>query len=160
PSWSGGFYEDARRSGGALVDLHVHDADFVRFALGAPRRVSTVGSLDHVTTAYRFAHAPAHGVAEGRWDHAAGFPLPTSFTVCFAEATADFDSTRPQARKLFVARRGRVEPVPLERWTGWDGEVRHLLRAIARGTEPLATCDEAVLLTRMLEAERRSLATG
>lgn len=30
PTWSG-FYADPARTGGALVDLHIHDADFVRW---------------------------------------------------------------------------------------------------------------------------------
>jgi predicted dehydrogenase len=29
PSWSPDFYRNARKTGGALVDLHIHDADFV-----------------------------------------------------------------------------------------------------------------------------------
>ena len=36
PGWGGGFYEDDSRTGGALVDLHIHDADFVRWVFGAP----------------------------------------------------------------------------------------------------------------------------
>ena len=40
PIWSSDFYRDGRRSGGAIADLHVHDADFVRHCFGPPDAVS------------------------------------------------------------------------------------------------------------------------
>ena len=74
PGWSKGFYDDYSQSGGALFDLHVHDADFVRWSLGAPARVTAAGSLDHVSALYGYPKGPAHVAAEGGWDHASGFP--------------------------------------------------------------------------------------
>ena len=158
PGWSNGFYEDYAQSGGALFDLHVHDADFVRWALGAPARVATGGSLDHATTIYGYAKGPAHVAAEGGWDHAAGFPFRMAYTVAFEKATADYDSTRPE--KLLLARDGKIEPVALDPTTGYDGEIRHFADAIAGKADLAATCGQAAALVRMLEAERRSLESG
>src|SRR2546423_323550 len=59
PRWSA-FFADGRRSGGALVDLHIHDADFVYWCFGMPQSVSSSGrvgetrAVDHVTTFYNF----------------------------------------------------------------------------------------------------------
>jgi predicted dehydrogenase len=158
PGWSGGFYEDERRSGGALFDLHVHDADFVRWCFGPPRSVASAGSPDHVTTHYRFESGPPHVIAEGGWDHTAGFPFRMRFVVVFEQATADFDLSRTPT--LLLARNGASDPVAIATGAGYEGEVRHMLDAIARGTPLVATIDEAVGLTRMLEAERSSLASG
>jgi predicted dehydrogenase len=158
PSWAREFYGNARKSGGALFDLHVHDADFVRHALGPPASVFTSGSLDHVTTVYRYARGPAHVVAEGGWDHSDGFPFFMGYTVVFERATAQFALGREPL--LTLARGGQSEPIELPRDTGYDGEVRHLLAVLAGKTRLRSTLDEAVGLVRMLEAERRSLETG
>ena len=158
PGWSNGFYEDYAQSGGALFDLHVHDADFVRWCLGAPARVSTGGSLDHATTIYSIPKGPAHVAAEGGWDHAAGFPFKMAYTVAFEGATADYDSLREP--KLLLSRDGKSEAVELETTTGYDGEIRHFADAIAGKADLAATCGQAAALVRMLEAERRSLESG
>lgn len=159
PAWAPGFYDDPERSGGALGDLHVHDADFVRWCFGAPRSVVSTGTLDHVTTLYRYADGPEHVVAEGAWDHTPGFGFRMRYTVIFERATADFDLGREP--KLLLAQGGESRPVEIAPTAGYDGEVAHLLDALATGRRELAaTLDEALGLARMLEAERRSLRTG
>ncbi len=156
PAWGGGFYADLGRSGGALIDLHIHDADFVLHLFGAPDAVDAAGDLEHVTAAYRFKRGPKHVVAEGGWDHTPGFPFRMRYTVVFEQATADFDIGRdPQ---LLLCRDGAAKAVELPATDGYDGEVRHLLRAITTGsTELRATLDDALLLARLLERERQAL---
>jgi len=158
PAWSRGFYGNAAKSGGALFDLHVHDADFVRHCFGAPAAVVSTGSLDHVTTLYRHPSGPEHVVAEGGWNHTSGFPFFMGFTVVFERATAEFALGR--APLLTLARNGEVSAVPLDEGTGYDGEIRHALAVVAGCARLRATIDEAVGLVRMLEAERKSLASG
>lgn len=158
PGWSSDFYGDLDRSGGALFDLHVHDADFVTFCFGKPRAVVTTGTPEHVTTVYRYARGPAHVVAEGGWDHSPGFPFFMGFTVVFEQATVDYALGRDPCLRL--AHDGRVEALPLDAGTGYDGEVRHVLDVVAKRAKPLATLREAVEVTAMLEAERRSLDSG
>ena len=92
PGWNPNFYQDPRLSGGALFDLHIHDADFVRWCFGAPISVSSSGSLDHVTTLYRFENGPAHVVAEGGWDHTSGFAFRMRYVVVFEHATVELTS--------------------------------------------------------------------
>jgi predicted dehydrogenase len=159
PDWSPDFYGDARRNGGALFDLHVHDVDFLRWCFGDPVSVAALGYPDHLTCAYRYPHGPAHAVAEGGWDHAAGFPFRMAYTVVFEEATADFDLAREP--RLRLARRGVFEAVELSPETGYDLEVRAALAlALNRSSLPPVTVDEALEVTRLLEAERESLATA
>lgn len=156
PSWSP-FYADTAQSGGALFDLHVHDADFVRWCFGAPRDVGAFGTPAHFTASYRFDRAPLHASAEAGWDPAPGFPFRMRATVTFDEATVDFDLARDA--QLLVARGGSLEPIALAKTTGYDGEIRHVLAAIAgERREIAATIDEAVELTRMLEREALCLA--
>ena len=156
PAWNPNFYQDPRQSGGALFDLHIHDADFIRWCFGEPESVSSSGSLDHVTTLYHYTNGPAHVVAEGGWDHTSGFAFRMRYIVVFDDATAEFDFNRQP--RLTLSRAGTSEAVDLPPHTGYDGEVRHLLAMIARGERELvANMSEAAALTRMLEAERASL---
>lgn len=169
PDWSRAFYEDRARSGGMLVDLHIHDADFVRWCFGDPQQVLCTGSRDHITTHYRFASGPDHVAAEGAWDQQAGCPFRMRFVVNFEHATADFDLDRPQ--QLMLARGSDWSPVALDPWTGWEGQVRHFLDAVAAHRPALdpvaarhpaldATVADAACVARLLEAEQRSLETG
>ena len=158
PKWSS-FYADPARTGGALVDLHIHDADFVRWLFGDPFEVASTGSLDHVTTLYRYPDGPAHVVAEGAWDHDAGFQFRMRYIVVFEHATADFDFGRtPQ---LLLVREGKAEPVALPQASAYEEQVKHFLGAIVEGGRELrATIDDALGVARLLEAERESLESG
>lgn len=159
PGWSSGFYEDYDRSGGALLDLHIHDVDFLRWCFGEPREVAATGSLRHVTTLYRYDDGPEHVAAEGGWIGVPGFPFRMRYRVEFEQAAAEFDSLRDPPLMLYHD--GRGEAVPLEAGTGYDGQVRHLLARITSGKGPLrATVAEAQAVLRLLEAERRSLESG
>ncbi|MCC7014285.1 MAG: Gfo/Idh/MocA family oxidoreductase [Planctomycetes bacterium] len=157
PGWTG-FYADYEQSGGALFDLHVHDVDFVRFCFGDPAALVSTGSLDHVTTLFHYPEGPAHVAAEGGWDHTNGWSFKMSFTVVFERATLDYEFGR--ANELVLVQDGKQTPVQLEALNGYDGEVRHLLQAIAAGSRTLdATMLDAVAHTKLIEAERESLRT-
>ena len=157
PSWNPDFYKNAARTGGALVDLHIHDVDFVRYCFGEPESVVATGTLDHVTALYRFGGdgAPAHVMAEGGWDHSPGWPFKMRYVVVFERATADFDLSRDEPLLLHAG--GASTAVELPSGAGYDGEVRHLIGAIADGREALATIDDALAVARLLERERECM---
>ena len=158
PDWSA-TYTDDDATGGALVDMHLHDADFVRFAFGEPRSVLAAGSIHHLTALYRFSGAPAHAAAEGGWDHGGGFPFRMAYLAAFDEATVEYDLARDPV--LTVLRGGKREAIALGSISGYDGEVRHLLAAIAEGRSDLrVTVEDALATARLLDAERESLRTG
>lgn len=159
PGWSGDFYADFARSGGALLDLHVHDVDFVYWCFGPPDEVVSTGSLRHVTTIYRYTAGPEQVVAEGGWSAAPGAPFRMRYRVEFERATAEFDlASRPA---LALHRGGGTEEVSLPAGDGYDGQIRHLVERIASGgRELLATAAEAEAVLRLIEAERESLERG
>lgn len=157
PDWSAGFYRSPEQSGGALFDLHVHDADFVRWCFGPPDGVTSTGTVDHLTTLYRFAKGPDHVTAEGGWDHTVGFGFSMGYTVIFEQATAVFLSgAEPE---LTLIRGGESEEVELPGHDGYTGETVHLLEALNGNRAPVPTLEEAVALTTMIQAERASLAS-
>ena len=159
PGWSAEFYCDPERSGGALVDLHVHDADFVRWCFGDPEAVVSTGSIHHVTTIYRYPCGPEHVVAEGGWMPAPGFTFRMRYVIAWERATADFDFGREPP--LTLTCEGDTRPVPLEAVAAYDGEIRHMLDAIVqRRRRTDVTIEDAEVVARLLEAERESLQTG
>ncbi|MEM9559106.1 MAG: Gfo/Idh/MocA family oxidoreductase [Planctomycetota bacterium] len=159
PGWGEGFYSDAGRSGGALFDLHVHDADFIRHAFGMPGRVDSVGTEAHVSTRYEVAGGPGLLIAEGGWLNAPGAAFRMRFVVEFERGVADFDLARDPALLVHDASGSRTPE--LKSGTGYDHEVRHAVR-LAAGLEtvPIATMREAADVTRILEAERDSIRVG
>ncbi|HEX4349089.1 MAG TPA: Gfo/Idh/MocA family oxidoreductase, partial [Verrucomicrobiae bacterium] len=61
PAWG----KAATHAGGALLDLHIHDTDFVNFLFGRPASVFSTGVVDasravnHVLTQYIYPRGPA-----------------------------------------------------------------------------------------------------
>jgi predicted dehydrogenase len=64
PPW-GDWFRDPLKSGGALLDMQVHDADFIYWLMGPPSEIyaaglqSGAGSWDQVTTLLRYPKAVA-----------------------------------------------------------------------------------------------------
>ncbi len=157
PQWASEFYADVKRSGGALVDLHIHDADFIRWCFGDPEAVLSTGSLQHLTTLYRYPNGPEHVVAEGGWNPGISFRM--SFQVIFEEATVEYALHGDPPLQL--QRDGNTETVPLDSMNGYDGEIRYLLDCITGASENVkATMQDAERVVRLLECERQSLGSG
>jgi len=163
PGWANEFYGDVSRSGGALFDLHVHDADFVRWCFGAPEAVSCSGNLAHVTTTYDFGAGGPRVIAEGGWREDDDAPFEMGFEVTFERAVARY--VFGETPRLTLLEDHVSTPVELAAGDGYDGEVRHLLAAIAAADDgeaptPGDMLADAVDVTAMLEAELESLQAG
>ncbi len=164
PAWGG--FLDGKKSGGALLDLHIHDADFVQFCFGRPQRVfatghtSVSGAIDHVLAQYDVTGgAVVH--AEGSWAMTRGFGFNMAYTVNFERATADYDLARgKEALKLFESgQEPRV--VVCDSADGYVGEWRHFLESIQAGKPPsVVTAADGVSALEICEAEERSIASG
>ncbi len=159
PTWAIDFYGDLSRSGGALVDLHVHDVDFVSWCLGAPIAVSSHGSIERVSTSYRFAAGPPHVVAEGGYVSVPGFEFQMRYQAVFDEAVAEFDLAA--ANPLTLVRGGVSTTVDVPVESAYEAEVRHFLEVVRGRRQKLAaTLEDAESVTRVLEAEAESLDRG
>jgi len=159
PIWASDFYRDVSRSGGAMFDLHIHDADFILACLKTPRAVSSTGSVNHVKTLYKFSDGPSPVSAEGGWSLPPGAEFRMRYVVEFEEATADFDLTRNPP--LLLHRPNHAETIAIQPGTGYDGEIRHLLDCVHDPSQFLrVTLRDALQVTLLLEAELESLRTG
>jgi predicted dehydrogenase len=166
PGWSQSTYLKGDESGGALLDLHIHDADFVQFCFGRPRSVVSSGvsllsgAIDHVVTQYHVANgAVVH--AEGTWLMGPGHGFSMAYTVIFENATADYDSSRgTDALRLFEKGQS-PRTVKCAGPDGYVGELTHMIEAITTGKPPtVVTAADGLSSVEICEAEERSVNSG
>ena len=161
----GPFYSDGARSGGAALDLHIHDTDFVQFCFGMPKAVTSFGyskitsEPDHLITHYQYDDVPMV-IAEGSWAMADGYTFNMGYTVNFENATAVYDSSRPAPLMLYEKGKAPAE-VPVESIMGYDLEIEYMLQCIQRGERPtVVTVEDAMNTIRIIEAEAASVRSG
>ena len=165
PTWSQHFYLDFARSGGAIVDLHIHDADFVRFAFGEPTSVAATGSRRHVHARYGFDEGVvvAGGIveAEGGWMEDPSFAFTMTAEVVCESATVDFDLMRDPELRVVSAADGSILTIVAGRdyptGNGYDHEIAALIRAIADGGSAPVTLGDAARTQRLLDREIAAL---
>ncbi|MGE5607742.1 MAG: Gfo/Idh/MocA family protein [Bacillota bacterium] len=161
----GGFYSNGALSGGGILDLHIHDTDFVQHLFGMPESVSSVGyskmtnEIDHVVTHYRYRDVPMV-VAEGGWAMAPGFGFNMQYTVNFDRATAVFDLA--SAKPLMLYEPGKApQAIPLDPGMGYEYEIGYFLDCIRTGQAPkTVTLEAAANSLKIIEAESQSAKTG
>jgi len=159
-----GWFSNGEMSGGAILDLHIHDTDFVYYLFGKPNAVrsqgysKTSGKTDHVTTQFIYGDHPKIVTAEGSWCMADEFAFTMRYTVNFENATADFDITRDNP--LIVYHRRQAKNIELE-GDGYNNELKYLVDCINNGNPPrVVTGADAVASIQLVEAEQKSIDTG
>ena len=159
-----GWFSNGAMSGGGILDLHVHDTDFISYAFGRPDGVfsrgytKTSGRVDHIVTSYLYDQGPALVVAEGSWAMADGFAFTMRYTVNFERGTADYDSSR--SPDLVVSTGGKGEPIALA-GDGYEREMEYFVECVQAGRRPaVVTAPDAVASLAIIEAEERSVASG
>ncbi|MCF7763768.1 MAG: Gfo/Idh/MocA family oxidoreductase [Verrucomicrobia bacterium] len=163
PAWGQKNFFDGAQSGGALIDLHIHDTDFVQFCFGKPRSVFSTGytkfsgAIDHVLTQYEVSSG-AMVSAEGGWAMSEGFGFSMSYTVNFQRATAVYDVARG-AEALHLYQDGKPpEIMKFEEPDGFVGELTHMLESIRSGKAPtVVTAADGLAAVEICEAEERSV---
>lgn len=159
-----GWFRDASLSGGAVLDLHVHDVDFSYHLFGKPKSVFSRGysqqtsEIDHIVTQYLY-DSPAVVCAEGSWAMAEGFGFKMQLAMNFDRATIDFEYGRE--KPLMLYQNGKADEVKASDHTGYVGEIRYFVECVKTNTRPSrVTAEDAVMGLKIIEAERRSAATG
>lgn len=106
------WFHDEEKSGGVVMDLHVHDLDFLRWMLGEPDSFTckatafASGMVNQVVTSYQFG--PVFATAEGIWNVSPTLPFEASYRACFENATVVWQS-RAEHKLAVYARDGSVE---------------------------------------------------
>jgi UDP-N-acetylglucosamine 3-dehydrogenase len=159
------WYADWRVSGGVLLDLVIHDFDFLRWALGEVERVYARGMLgreynrlDYVLVTLRFeSGAIAH--VEGHW----GYPGPFNYSIEVAGSSAllTVDSTEPASLELVgeAPAQGEVPDLASGKST-YQKELEHFVHCIESGEESIVRPQDACEALRIGLAATESVLTG
>ena len=161
----GTFYSNDDECGGALLDLHVHDTDFINYCFGMPKAVFSQGykgpsgGIDHVATHYIYdqsQNAPLV-TAEGTWTMQEGYGFNMSYTANFEKATACYLLDDEETLTLF---RSSYEPeiIKLDEGMGYEFEIRSFVDEILRGEKSdMALLNQAAKSIAIIEAEQVSI---
>ena len=96
PNWGGNnWLLDEQLSGGAALDLQIHDADFALYLFGQPERIKSF--TNHVGEKYssivsELMYKDFTVITEGSWDYPLSFPFEMSYIAALEKATIIFSS--------------------------------------------------------------------
>ena len=163
----GAFYSDHNQCGGALLDLHVHDTDFVNYCLGLPEAVFSQGykgpsgGIDHIATHYIYNQSDLSPLvsSEGSWTMQEGYGFNMSYTANFENGTLSYLLEQDETLKLF---RSGFEPesINLKEGMGYEFEIRTFVDEILSGNSTnLDLLRQASETVAIIEAEKTSIET-
>ncbi len=163
PVWSwDGWLQKGRKSGGAALDLHIHDTDYINWCFGAPREVyssgitKTSGAVDNLITAYRY-RKNLSVTAEGGWVYHPTFGFEMSFRVVFEKATVEFSTAKNPTLRVHTHTGKTLHP-SLASGDGYSREIDYFLGCVKKGKKPeTVTPEDADRSLRIVMAEIESV---
>ena len=100
PGWSyQNWFLDPRKSGTVVLDLLIHDADFIRYLLGEPEGFSVQANREAdgmISQAIVGFDYPVVVSAEALWSCAPGYPFQMGYRAEFEKAAVLYDSAAEQ----------------------------------------------------------------
>ncbi|MBN1443045.1 MAG: Gfo/Idh/MocA family oxidoreductase [Planctomycetes bacterium] len=165
PDWtSTGWFSDPKLSGGMVVDLHIHDTDFIVNLLGKPRAVTSSalvnsGQVDFLRTIYNFESGGTLASAEAGWINVPSLAFEHGYDAYFERATVRFNSTTGPLPKIFTNR--SVQELRLPGGDGFQKEIQAAVDSVRTGAvHPLLSADAAAASLEICLAEQKSALTG
>ena len=155
------WYRDPAQSGGALLDLHLHDTDFIQYLLGAPEKVMTfgiertTGGIDDLMSNYVYASGGPKVSSEGSWCRGAWY---SSTVAVFEKATVDFCDEG--VRVCPVDGKEKIIKVPASP-NPYFNEIAYFSECIVKNKDVEVCTPESTRLSIVIaEAEEKSARTG
>ncbi len=173
PSIAGNAWEDwfmnSNLSGGALLDLHLHDIDEVLYFFGKPQKVSSFGTkgfrsdeegIDHAISIYDFGNG-TFVTTEAGWESAPATPFEMSFQIVCEKATIRLSETGYK----IIWEDGTIEEPTItmeDLPTGWHVELNYFLDCIIHNKEPkdYISYYDMINSIKIVEATKKSIDSG
>ncbi len=165
PTYSlGNWLLDARQSGGAILDLHVHDVDFAHYLFGVPDQVyargmvGPSGGIDHVLATHSYLDG-RYVLLEGGWVFHAPWQFDMAITIHGDQGTLHWRMSEGNDVLLYS---GNADP---ERFACQGDalltELDYFIEVVTSGQQPLRCAPVSTRLSVILSwLERRSIETG
>ena len=158
------WYQDPLKSGGTLLNLMIHDIDFLHHMTGKPVSVYSAGAdgCGSVMSTFKFAGG-ANAVVQGSLSMAPGYPFTAHLRAAGTKATVEFiykagESIYTDAETSFVLYEPGKAPQHIETGTydPYGREVAYFCECIAQGRPTDIVTNESVLsvLASMLAAKK------
>ncbi len=159
------WYVNPELCGGALLDLHLHDTDFVQYMFGKPESVTSFGvrgvisdnGIDHAVTKYNYADGK-FVTAEVGWESDKATPFEMSFQIVCEKGTIRLSET---GYKIIRPDGSVEEPTPADPKlpTGWHVELDYIHSSILSGKAPVdyLPLEEMSDAIAIIEAEEESI---
>ena len=153
------WFRDVKRSGGAMMDLHLHDLDFAISLLGTPDALisfgvkAASGGIDDSVSNYIYENGPVV-TSEGSWCRKKFHAVAAAV---FENATLEFEDGTLTLYRVDQP----VETIELGEDKPYGAEVDYLAECILKDVPPLRAMPESTMQTvRLIEAEIRSAEAG
>jgi len=180
PDWSwDNWLLNSEKSGSALVDLHIHDTDYLLYLLGKPILLFSQGTktnigYGHIFTTFVFPQGIIASV-EGGWDiRVENFPFTMAYRAVFEEGVVEFNSR--EEKTLSIYRRGKKIEYPdiqkellpstetagnISQLGGYLSEISYFVKCIENDKAPvLAEARSAAESLRVVLMEKESAEKG
>lgn len=151
PDWGwDNWFLDSARSGGAILDLHIHDIDYSRFVFGDPLSVScyteSISSKNDVVNS-RLIYKDFSATAICDWSRK-GMPFETVCTIAFDKATV----TRRGSVVTVAPRNGEAAYEPeITLVNYYKAEIEAFLKCIINDTEPENRAEDSALSVKLVD---------
>lgn len=158
-SWQNWMLDDAK-SGGAVLDLHVHDVDFIQYAFGLPQAVTSVVTnhklkYESVSTLYHYEDKLVTATAD--WSKPASFSFTAGFMVHFERALVILNA---EGFKIYPETGDPYSP-ELPAANGYAEEVIDFINCVIEKKESSINPPEASYLSMLIAlAEKESADSG
>ncbi|TWU00248.1 Glucose--fructose oxidoreductase precursor [Botrimarina colliarenosi] len=174
PAWLT-HYWDADRVGGPMLDLHIHDAHFIRLAFGKPAGVTTRGRMrnglpEHWTTQFDFGDEGVAVTATSGTINQQGRPFQHGFEIHLERATLVFDFAVIGGEGAYLCpptlltHDGKAKRPKLagdDPMDAFKAELREVVRCLQSDEpSPVLGAELARDAIQLCQAQSKSLATG
>jgi len=167
PLWLSDFF-DPDGCGGPMVDLHIHDAHFIRLICGMPKAVRSVGRMrgavaEFFNTQFLFDDADLLVTATCGVIKQQGRPFIHGYEIYLERATLEFDCGRNMPLTVYDEKGKVVRPKlgPADMLAAFPLELSEAVRAIRTG-KPSALLDGTLARDALIigHKETQSIKTG
>ncbi len=159
PNWSrDNWFADLDKTGGAGLDLHIHDTDFVLYLLGMPDRLFSNGTLvaghvQYLTTHYIYDRGNFSVTSESGCVTQSALPFKHGYEVYFEKGSFCYDSMY-ESPILHLTSNGRRTTPRLRTRDLFVGELQHTVDCIRKGVKsPIISGESARDSLRLCQIE-------
>ena len=167
PDWGyNNWYYDPEKSGGVIIDLHIHDADFMLYLLGIPEKIIVEGTNDHTYSLFKYKNE-TRVLIESGWNFPESYPVETEYRAQFENAVVTFKGNGiniyEKSGKHFIIENNPENPndplcIKAHGYGGYYKELEYFCNRLANGEKiEINTPEEACETLKLIYEEIKNV---